>query len=159
ASEGATDAAAGVDDAATAEASPAPAADAPSPASPVEAAPHAEAPEGHPTPTDTQATTGGREPKRALARTLGELNARLHHLARSGRAARGAIDQLGAALMREPAIPGVACRVIPAFARDREQVSFIRSVLGLLRPPLPAVLEFADGPRSTAGLGLTLAHG
>jgi hypothetical protein len=32
-------------------------------------------------------------------------------------------------------------------------------VLGLLRTQCPAALEFADGPRSTAGLGLTLAHG
>jgi hypothetical protein len=100
-----------------------------------------------------------REPKRAPSRTLGELRARLRHMSQGGRMDRSAVEQLGAELSRELGIPSVACRVNPPFARDREQVAFIRAVLGLLRPNVPAVLEFADGPRSTAALGLTLAHG
>jgi hypothetical protein len=80
-------------------------------------------------------------------------------MVQTGRVDRVALEKLGPELARELGIAGVSCRVIPPFARDREQVAFIRSVLGALRATLPAVLDFADGPRSAAGLGLTLAHG
>jgi hypothetical protein len=134
-----------------------PAAEAPAPA---EAQEGAETAEGAGSARTTpEARRSAPAEKRPPPRTLGELRARLHHISQNGRIDRGALERLGTELARELAIPSVACRVIPAFARDREQVAFIRSVLGLLRPELPTVLEFADGPRSTAGLGLTLAHG
>src|SRR5262249_10220768 len=100
-----------------------------------------------------------REPKRPPPKSLAEVRARLHHMAQTGHVDRPAIEKLVQELSRELGVACVVVRVMPPFARDREQVSFIRSVLGMLEAHVPAVLDFADGPRMAAGLGLTLAHG
>ena len=97
--------------------------------------------------------------RRLPPNSIENLRSRLRHMAQTGRIDRGALESLGRELGRELGIESVACRVIPPFARDREQVSTIRSVLGLIRAHEPVALDFADGPRSAAGLGLTLAHG
>jgi hypothetical protein len=97
--------------------------------------------------------------RRPPPKSVEDLRSRLHHMAQTGRIDRNALDALGRELSRELGIASVACRVLPPFSRDREQVSFIRSVLGLIRPHEPVAMDFADGPRSVAALGLTLAHG
>jgi hypothetical protein len=100
-----------------------------------------------------------REPKRPAPKSIEEVRSRLRHMAQTAHIDRAAVDKLCQELAKELGVPSVIVRVMPPFARDREQVSFIRSVVGLLEAHVPAVLDFADGPRMAAGLGLTLSHG